>query len=127
MSKSPDIIEAVPQSEKRKHNRSKKIIYAGVGGIVAAGASFFIGIKTPYVGELAYIWGYATLIGVPVIYFKYLRGDKLELMDKMEKANLATYTVGGVVEESATRKGRNRLLRLMPPGLRAGIPIPWHK
>lgn len=119
--KTPEIIEAVPQSQHNEYKNRMRLVWITIGCMGANTGAFFAGITTPQAGELLFLWMDSLAFGMGSAYLNLLR--KQNLLDRMEAAQ-ATYTI---VEpsNSVKQKGRNRLLRLMPPGLKAGIPAKW--
>ncbi len=124
MKPSPEIIEAVPKSLHNEYTNRMRLLWATVGCMAINTGAFFAGWTNPQeAGYLLMLWMDSLALGMGSTYLNYIRKEKL--MEKM--SSLDVHTTYKVVESNpqVNPKGRIRLLRLMPPGLKAGIPVKW--
>lgn len=122
MRPSPEIVEAVPESMQREYDRRMKLTYITAGCMAINTGAFFVGFftRSPYIGDLAVLWELSLVGGLASTTLNYLR--KQGLIEKMSSLDVkTTFTAEYVVKPDQT-KGKNRLLRLMPPSLRSVDP-----
>lgn len=116
------IIEAFPVGSRKEYN--KRLTHMGITGasMVIPFAAFITGVFThsENSGILFQLWLAVTTVAMPKALLDSRALDRLKKLDSSRLQT--TYTrVEPVASMQSKPKGKDKLLRLLPPGLREGI------